>query len=68
VFSTDGLKNYFYALTAHFGTREILDGKKPIWVLLHDFVYAHVIKHQKRRRTVQVERRILIGDGEYYHM
>ena len=45
---------------------ERLDGKKPIWVLLHDFVYAQVVKHQKRRRTVQVERRILIGDGENY--
>jgi len=67
VFSTDGLKNYFYALTAHFGMWERLDGKKPIWVLLHDFVYAQVIKHQKRRRTVEVERRILIGDGENYH-
>jgi hypothetical protein len=67
VFSTDGLKNYFYALTAHFGMWERIDGKKPIWVLLHDFVYAQVIKHQKRRRTVEVERRILIGDGENYH-
>jgi IS1 family transposase len=66
VFSTDGLKNYFYALTAHFGMWERVDGKKPMWVLLHDFVYAQVIKHQKRRRTVQVERRILIGDGENY--
>jgi hypothetical protein len=67
VFSTDGLKNYFYPLTAHFGMWERLDGKKPIWVLLHDFVYAQVIKHQKRRRTVEVERRILIGDEENYH-
>jgi len=66
VFSTDGLKNYFYALTAHFGMWQQVDGKKPIWVLLHDFVYAQVIKHQKRRRTVHVERRILIGDGENY--
>jgi hypothetical protein len=27
-FSTDGLKNYFYALTAHFGMWERYDGKK----------------------------------------
>ena len=66
VFSTDGLKNYFYALTAHFGMWERLDGKKQIWVLLHDFVYAQVIKHQRRRRTIQVERRILCGEKGTY--
>jgi hypothetical protein len=61
-FHTDGLKNYFCALTAHFGKWEPLDGRKTVWVLLSNFVYAQVIKHQKRRRTVQVERHILIGD------
>jgi hypothetical protein len=66
VFSTDGLKHYFYFLTAHFGKWELLDGRKPIRVLFSNFVYAQVIKHQKRRRTVQVERRILIGEGESY--
>ena len=66
-FSTDELKHYFYTLTAHFGKWEPLDGRKPIWVLFSKFVYAQVIKHQKRRRTVEVERRILIGDGENYH-
>ena len=30
VFSTDGLKHYYYALTAHFGKWESADGKKPI--------------------------------------
>ena len=68
VFSTFDLKNYFYALTAHFGMWERLDGKKPIWVLLPEFIYAQVIKQQKRRRTVDVERRILIGDGENYQV
>jgi len=46
---------------------ERVGGKKQIWVLLQDFVYAQVIKHQRRRRTIQVERRVLIGDGENYH-
>ena len=45
---------------------ETAEGKKPIWVLLSDFVYAQVIKHQRRRRTVQVERRILWGDEKNY--
>ena len=66
VFSTDGLKNYFYALTAHFGKWEPLDGRKLVWVLLGNFIYAQVIKHQRRRRTVQVERRILCGEKESY--
>ena len=68
VFSTDGLKHYFYSLTAHFGKWELLDGSKPIWILFSNFVYAQVIKHQKRRRTVEVERRILVGEGENYRM
>jgi hypothetical protein len=30
VFSTDGLKHYYYALTAHFGKWEMADGKKLV--------------------------------------
>ena len=67
VFSTDGLKHYYYALTAHFGRWDEQEGgKKPVWVLLRELLYAQVIKHQRRRRTVEVERRILVGEeGEY---
>ncbi|MDO8971414.1 MAG: hypothetical protein Q7U74_12045 [Saprospiraceae bacterium] len=66
VFSTDGLKHYFYALTAHFGRWETAEGKKLVWTLLSDNVYAQVIKHQRRRKTVEVERRILWGDENNY--
>ena len=66
VFSTDGLKHYYYALTAHFGKWETADGKKPVWVLLSDFVYGQVIKHQRRRKTVEVERRVLVGEVTQY--
>jgi IS1 family transposase len=66
VFSTDGLRHYYYALTSHFGKWEREEGKKPVWVMLSDFLYAQVIKHQRRRRTVEVERRMLVGEeGEY---
>jgi hypothetical protein len=66
VFSTDGLKHYYYVLTAHYGKWEREDGKKPVWVLLSEFLYAQAIKHQRRRRTVEVERRMLVGEeGEY---
>ena len=66
VFSTDGLKHYFYALTAHFGRWEQGSGKKPAWVLLGDFLYGQVIKRQRRRRTVEVERRLLWGEENHY--
>jgi IS1 family transposase len=66
VFSTDGLRHYYYALTSHFGKWKREDGKKPVWVMLSDFLYAQVIKHQRRRRTLEVERRMLVGEeGEY---
>jgi hypothetical protein len=66
VFSTDGLKHYFNALPAQFGRWQTAEGKKSVWVLLSDFVCAQVIKHQRSRRTVQVERRILWGDEKNY--
>jgi len=62
VFSTDGLRHYNYALTAHFGKWEQGEGKKPVWMLLGDFIYSQVIlfakqtQHQRRRKTVEVER------------
>ena len=66
VFSTDGLKHYYYALTAHFGQWEQPEGSKPVWVLLSDFIYGQVIKHQRRRRTVEVERRMQVGEEKAY--
>lgn len=66
VSTTDGLRHYFYALTAHFGRWESADGKKRVWVLLGNFVYGQIIKHQRRRKTVEVERRVLIGERTQY--
>ena len=60
--SSDGLKLYFYALTAHFGLwLKAADQKKPTWQLLTDFTYAQVIKQQRRFRLVKVEQRMLWG-------
>ena len=67
VFSSDGLKAYFYGLTAHFGKWEIVAGKRrPVWTLLSEFVYGQVVKHQRRRKLVKVEHRILCGDRDTY--
>ena len=62
VFSSDGLKHYFYALTAHFGEWfQSNDQPKPSWLLLAAFAYAQVIKHQRRFRLVDVEQRMIWG-------
>jgi IS1 family transposase len=67
VFSTDGLQHYYYALTAHFGEWIVRAGeKKPVWLVLSDFLYAQVIKQQKRFRLVSVEHRLLWGSVEEY--
>ncbi len=67
VFSSDGLKHYYYALTAHFGQWVCVDGhSKPVWMLLPDFVYGQVIKHRKRLRIVDIEQRLLWGLPQDY--
>ena len=67
VFSTDGLKLYFYSLTAHFGKWARVEGKqKPVWVLLNEFVYGRVVKCHRRRELVRVERQVLCGEKDAY--
>jgi len=67
VFSSDGLKHYFYALTAHFGEWVILDGeKRSVWMVLPDFLYAQVIKSRRRQRIVDVEQRLVWGSPDAF--
>lgn len=68
VFSSDGLKHYFCALTAHLGKWVNLEGEsKPSWMVLSDFVYAQVLKTQRRFRLVSVEARLVWGmPSEYF--
>jgi IS1 family transposase len=67
IFSSDGLKHYYYALTAHFGEWIVRDGEKnPVWLVLSEFFYAQVIKQQRRFRLVSVEHRLLWGSAEEY--
>ena len=62
VFSSDGLRLYFYALTAHFGHWIWPDGeRKRVWQLATDFLYGQVQKFQRRRRLVRVNRVMLCG-------
>ncbi len=67
VFSSDGLKHYFYALTAHFGEWIKPDDQtKPIWMIMTDFAYAQVIKQQRRFRLIKVEHRNIWGTASEY--
>jgi len=63
VFTNDGLKLYFYALTAHFRCWSLPDGtRKPIWQVATGLLYAQVKKIHRRRKLVKVERRMLCGE------
>ncbi len=63
VFSTDGLRLNFYALTAHFGQWGRPGGSgKRAWQIAADFVYGQVKKVQRRRRLIKVELQMLWGE------
>ena len=56
--TSDGLKLYFYALTAHFGGWvETLGRQKSNWQVHAQLLYGQVVKQYRRRRLVRVERR-----------
>jgi IS1 family transposase/transposase-like protein len=64
-FTSDGLKLYFYALTAHFGGWvETVGRQARHWQVHAQFLYGQVVKHYRRRRLVRVERRALLGSPE----
>jgi IS1 family transposase len=65
IFSSDGLKLYFYALTAHFGQwGQDVGQAKPVWHALPGLLYAQVQKIHRRRRLVRVDRQMLCGSFE----
>jgi len=62
VFTSDGLKLYFYALTAHFGSwAETIGRQTHQWQVHAELLYGQLTKHYHRRRLVRVERRALLG-------
>jgi IS1 family transposase len=65
IFTSDGLKLYFYALTAHFGHWALEEGmNKPMWEIAAGFLYAQVKKIHHRRKLVKVEHLMLCGERE----
>ncbi len=63
VFTTAGLRLYFYALTAHFGHWITPAGsRKRVWQFAAEFLYGQVKKFQRRRRLIKVELELLWGE------
>ncbi len=67
VFSSDGLKLYCYALTAHFGQWVPDVGQaQRVWRALPGLLYAQVQKIQRRRRLIRVDHQMLCGSAEAF--
>ena len=67
VFTSDGLKLYFYALTAHFGQWvQTTAQAKRVWHALPGLLYAQVQKIHRRRRLIRVNRQTLCGSLEAF--
>jgi IS1 family transposase/transposase-like protein len=60
VVTTDGLRHYYYALTAHFG-RWVGTGRRRRWQVDPRLCYGQVQKQYRRRRLVRVRRRTVSG-------
>jgi IS1 family transposase len=71
LFLSDGYKEYLTAIVTHFGhwvqvPRRQATGPapKPRWMPLPQLLYAQVIKTVRRRRWVDVQRRVVFGSLE----
>jgi IS1 family transposase len=63
VFTSDGLRQYFYALTAHFGEWVEEAGKrKPVWRVLPELLYGQFRKVRAGRKLKRVYTKMLCGE------
>jgi IS1 family transposase len=63
VFTSDGLRQYFYALTAHFGQWVEQEGKRqPVWQVLPSLLYGQFRKGKVGRKLKQVYTKMLCGE------
>lgn len=63
VFTSDGLQQYFYALTAHYGHWVAEEGKrKPVWHALPILMYGQFRKVKVGRKLKQVYTKMLCGE------
>jgi IS1 family transposase len=61
--TSDGLRPYFYALTAHFGSW-VTQGRRRVWQVAPTLLYGQVQKRYRARRLVRVTPRVLCGTWE----
>jgi IS1 family transposase len=62
-FTSDGLRQYFYAITAHFGEWVSQEGKrKPVWQPLSNLLYGQFRKVKIGRTLKQVYTKMLCGE------
>jgi IS1 family transposase len=65
VFTTDGLRQYFYAITAHFGHWTAVAGnRKPVWELAPDLLYGQLRKVRSGFSVKFTYTRMLIGSRD----
>jgi IS1 family transposase len=60
VITSDGLRHYYYAVTAHFG-RWVPAGRRRLWQVAPTLLYGQVQKGYRRRRLVRIRYRMLCG-------
>jgi IS1 family transposase len=63
VVTSDGLRLYYYALTAHFG-QWVRSGRRRVWQVADTLLYGQVQKLYRRRRLVRVHHRMRCGTLE----
>jgi len=62
-FTSDGLRAYFYALTAHFGHWHTPpDGRRTQWQVDERLVYGQLVKRRQKRQVVFTTMRMLWGE------
>ena len=65
LYTSDGLAMYFYALTAHYGSYQEVEGKrKPRWLVSEFLQYAQMKKHRVWRKLKRIEIRVLCGERD----
>jgi IS1 family transposase len=60
VVTSDGLRLYYYALTAHFG-RWVRCGRRRVWQVADTLLYGQVQKLYRGRRLIRVRHRMRCG-------
>ena len=60
VITTDGLRHYYYALTAHFG-RWVTCGRRRRWTVDPALLYGQLHKRYQRRHLVRIKYQMCIG-------